>query len=224
MLQVLAVIFLILSVSIARAETPEVAAQAELVADLQTRDTLLDAEIRKLGSGRGGTAAAAGLTNRMDVLEEKIVRLTRVSEELAAGNDDIDSLRQQAADEPVITLTDLAREGVEGGHSKGTKKLFEMAGKKDGAKAMNPATLSDKTFEYLGKYAIREINEWTIRDMVRLHEVQLVDVLRLINTLRDAQNQDRRNLARVQELRQQKSAIFTALERERAKLTNMQKN
>jgi hypothetical protein len=224
MLQALAVIFLILSLSIARAETPEVAAQAALVADLQTRDTLLDAEIRELGSGRGGAAAAAGLAYRIDVLEEKIVRMTRISEELAAGRDDLDSLRQQVADEPVIALTNLAREGAEDGHWKGTKKLLEMAGKKGGAKAISPATLSGNAFEYLGKFAIREINEWTIRDMVRVHEVQLIDVLRLINTLRDAQNEDRRNLARVQELRQQKSAIFTALERERAKLTNMQKN
>jgi len=224
MLQALAVIFLIFSLSIARAETPEVAAQAALVADLQIRDTQLDAEIRELGSGRGGTAAAAGLTYRIDVLEEKIVRLTRVSEELAAGRDDLDLLRQQVADQPVITLTDLAKEGAEDAPWKGTKKLLEMAGKKDGAKAKGPATLSDKAFEYLSKFAIREINEWTIRDMVRGHEVQIIDVLRLINTLRDAQNEDRRNLARVQELRQQKSAIFTTLERERAKLTNMQKN
>ena len=225
MLQALAVIFLILSLSIARAETPAVTAQAGLVANLQTRDIQLDAEIRELGGGRGGAAAAAGLEYRMDMLEEKIARLTRVSEELAAGGDDLDGLRQQAAGEPVATLANLAWEGAENVTQKGTKKLLEMAVKKKGApKPVIPAAPFGDAFEYISVYAIREINEWTIRDMVRNHEVQLIDVLRLVNTLRDAQNGDRRNLARVQELRRQKSANFAVLEHERAKLAEMQKN
>jgi hypothetical protein len=44
MLQALAVVFLVLSLSIARAETPaEVAAQADVVADLEASKLLLDA-------------------------------------------------------------------------------------------------------------------------------------------------------------------------------------
>ena len=225
MLQALAVIFLILSTSIARAETPAVAAQAVIVANLQTRDIQLDAEIRELGGGRSGTAAAAGLEYRIDMLEEKIARLTRVSEELAEGRGDFDVLRQQAAGEPVATLANLATEGTDAAAWRGTRKLLEMAVKKKGAaKAIIPPPPFGDAFEYSGVYAIREINEWTIRDMVRSHEVQLIDVLRLVNTLRDAQSADRRNLARVQDLRRQKSANFAALERERAKLAEMQKN
>ena len=51
MLQVLAAIFLILSLSVAGAQTPEVAAQRALVAELQNRANQLDAEIRILGGG-----------------------------------------------------------------------------------------------------------------------------------------------------------------------------
>ena len=66
MLQVLAAIFLILSLSVASAETPEVAAQMALVAELQIRDNQLDAEIRILGRqmpyvGRGGLKLEAAL-------------------------------------------------------------------------------------------------------------------------------------------------------------------
>lgn len=225
MLQAFAVIFLILSMTIARAETPGVAAQAEFVANLETQDALLDAKIRELGGGRGGADAAAGLVYRMNMLEEKIARLTGVSEELAEGRADFAGLRQQAAGEPVATLANLAMEGTDVVAWRGTRKLLEMAvKKKDVAIVIVPPPPFGGAFEYIGKYAVRGINEWTIRDMVRNHEVQLIDVLRLINTLREAQNEDRRNLARVQDLRQQKSANFATLERERAKLAEMQKN
>ena len=225
MLQAFAVIFLILSMTIARAETPEVAAQAEFVANLQTQDTLLDAKIRELGGGRSGATAAAGLAYRINMLEEKIVRLTGVTEELAEGRNDFAGLRQQAAGEPVVTLADLASKSAEDITWRGTRKLLEMSvRKKDAALAMIPAPPFGEAIEYIDKYAIREINEWTIRDMVRGQEAQLIDVLRLIKTLREAQNEDRRNLARVQDLRQQKSANSATLERERAKLAEMQKN
>ncbi|HEX7108633.1 MAG TPA: hypothetical protein VF224_05280, partial [Aestuariivirga sp.] len=86
------------------------------------------------------------------------------------------------------------------------------------------AKKSDDPFEYLGKYALRDINEWTIRDLVRAGQVQVIDVLRLINTLHDALNGDRRNLARLLKLRQQQSANSAALNRERARLAKMQQN
>ena len=217
MLQVLAAFFLMLSLSVASAETPEVAAQMALVAELQNRDNQLDAEIRILGGGRTGPAAAKGLANRVKVLEEKITNITRASTELAAGRDDFERLRQIVNDERVVTLADLALEGVKDVPWKGTKNLLELA--------RNPAAKkSDDTFEYLGGYALRDINEWTIRDLVRAEQAQLIDVLRLLNTLRDAANDDRRNLARLLKLRQQQSANFAALTRERARLAKMQQN
>jgi hypothetical protein len=217
MLQVLAAIFVILSLSVASAETPEVAAQVALVAELQTRDNQLDAEIRILGGGRTGPAAAKGLANRVRVLEEKITNITRASTELAAGRDDFERLRQIVNDERVVTLADLALEGVKDVPWRGTKNLLELA--------RNPAAKkSDDTFEYLGSYALRDINEWTIRDLVRADQAQLIDVLRLLNTLRDAANDDRRNLARLLKLRQQQSANSAALNRERARLAKMQQN
>jgi hypothetical protein len=217
MLQAFAVIFLILSLSAARAETPEVAAQAALVVQLQTRDNVLDAEIRILGSGRTGPGAVEGLSHRVKVLEGKIARITGATTELAAGRDDFERLRQLVNDERVVTLADLALEGLKDPPWQGTKNLLELAA--------NPAAKkSDDPFEYLGKYALRDINEWNIRDLVRTEQAQLIDVLRLINTLRDAANEDRRNLTRLQELRKQQSANFTALTRERAKLAKMQNN
>ena len=217
MLQFLAAIFVILSLSVASAETPEVAAQMAIVAELQNRDNQLDAEIRILGGGRTGPAAAKGLANRVKVLEEKITNITRASTELAAGRDDFERLRQIVNDERVVTLADLALEGVKDVPWRGTKNLLELA--------RNPAAKkSDDTFEYLGGYALRDINEWTIRDLVRAEQAQLIDVLRLLNTLRDAANDDRRNLARLLKLRQQQSANFAALTRERARLAKMQQN
>ena len=215
MLQVLAAIFLILSLSVASAETPEMAAQASLVAELQNFDNQLDTEIRILGGGRTGPAAAKGLANRIKVLEEKITSITRASTELAAGRDDFARLRQVVNDERVVTLADLALEGVKDVPWKGTKNLLEMA-------RNTAAKKSDDTFEYLGNYALRDINEWTIRDLVRAEQAQLIDVLRLLNTLRDAANDDRRNLARLLELRKLQSANFATLTRERARLTKMQ--
>ena len=217
MLQVLAAIFFILSLSVASAETPEVAAQTAIVAELQNRDNQLDAEIRILGGGRTGPAAAKGLANRVKVLEEKIISITRASTELAAGRDDFVRLRQVVNDERVVTLADLALEGVKDVPWKGTKNLLEMA-------RNTAAKKSDDPFEYLGGYALRDINEWTIRDLVRAEQAQLIDVLRLLNTLRDAANDDRRNLARLLKLRQQQSANFAALTRERARLAKMQQN
>lgn len=217
MLQVLAVIFLILSLSVASAQTPEVAAQAALVAELQNRDNQMDTEIRILGGGRTGPTAAKGLANRVKVLEEKIARITRVSTEMAAGPDDFERLRQLVNDERVVTLADLALEGVKDVPWKGTKNLLELA-------SQAAAKKSDDPFEYLGKYALRDINEWTIRDLVRAGQVQVIDVLRLINTLHDALNGDRRNLARLLKLRQQQSANSAALTRERARLAKMQQN
>jgi hypothetical protein len=217
MLQVLAAIFLILSLSVASAETPEVAAQKALVAEMQVRDNQLDAEIRILGGGRTGPAAAKGLANRVKVLEEKITSITRASTELAAGRDDFVRLRQVVNDERVVTLADLALEGVKDVPWKGTKNLLEMA-------RNTSAKKSDDPFEYIGGYALRDINEWTIRDLVRAEQAQLIDVLRLLNTLRDAQNVDRRNLARLLKLRQQQSANSAALTRERARLAKMQQN
>ena len=160
MLQVLAAIFLILSLSVAGAQTPEVAAQRALVAELQNRANQLDAEIRILGGGHAGPAAAKGLANRVKVLEDKITSITRASTELAAGRDDFERLRQIVNDERVVTLADLALEGVKDVPWKGTKNLLELA--------RNPAAKkSDDAFEYLGTYALRDINEWTIRDLVR---------------------------------------------------------
>jgi hypothetical protein len=217
MLQVLAAIFLILSLSVASAETPEVAAQKALVAEMQVRDNQLDAEIRILGGGHTGPAAAKGLANRIKVLEEKITSITRASTELAAGRDDFVRLRQVVNDERVVTLADLALEGVKDVPWKGTKNLLEMA-------RNTAAKKSDDPFEYIGGYALRDINEWTIRDLVRAEQAQLIDVLRLLNTLRDAQNGDRRNLARLLKLRQLQSANSAALNRERARLAKMQQN
>lgn len=217
MLQVLAAIFLILSLSVASAETPEVAAQKALVAEMQVRDNQLDAEIRILGGGHTGPAAAKGLANRIKVLEEKITSITRASTELAAGRDDFVRLRQVVNDERVVTLADLALEGVKDVPWKGTKNLLEMA-------RNTSAKKSDDPFEYIGGYALRDINEWTIRDLVRAEQAQLIDVLRLLNTLRDAQNGDRRNLARLLKLRQLQSANSAALNRERARLAKMQQN
>ena len=215
MLQVLAAIFLILSLSVASAQTPEMAAQASLVAELQNFDNQLDTEIRILGGGRAGPAAAKGLANRVKVLEEKITSITRASTELAAGRDDFVRLRQVVNDERVVTLADLALEGVKDVPWKGTKNLLEMA-------RNTTAKKSDDPFEYIGGYALRDINEWTIRDLVRAEQAQLIDVLRLLNTLRDAANDDRRNLARLLELRKLQSANFATLTRERARLTKMQ--
>ena len=220
MLRALAVVFLILFISSAQAGTSaEVAAQAKLVANLQILDTRLDAKIRELGNGRIGAAAAAGLASRIKMLADKIARMTELSGELAAENNDFDALRQQVASEPVLTLKDLAKQGAEDLEWKGTRNLLEMAVKK---KAPNAKPLDSDAFEYFGKYAIREINEWTIRDRVRANEAHLVDVLRLIATLRQALNEDQRNLAFVEKLRQKQSANSAALERERAKLVQMQ--
>ena len=220
MLQVLAAIFLILSVSVASAqtaETPEVAAQMALVAELQNRDNQLDAEIRILGVGRTGPAAAKGLANRVKVLEEKIARIEKVAIDMAPGPGDLESLRQVVGGEQVVTLADLALEGVKDVPWKATKNLLELA-------STTAAKKSDDPFEYLGKYALRDINEWTIRDLVRAGQVQVIDVLRLINTLHDALNGDRHNLARLLKLRQQQSANSAALNRERTRLAKMQQN
>ena len=217
MLQVLAAIFLILSLSVASAETPEVAAQMAIVAELQNRDNQLDAEIRILGVGRTGPAAAKGLANRVKVLEEKIARIEKVAIDMAPGPGDLESLRQVVGGEQVVTLADLALEGVKDVPWKATKNLLELA-------SATAAKKSDDPFEYLGKYALRDINEWTIRDLVRAGQVQVIDVLRLINTLHDALNGDRRNLARLLKLRQQQSANSAALNRERARLAKMQQN
>lgn len=215
MLQVLAAIFLILSLSVASAQTPEMAAQAALVAELQNRDNQLDTEIRILGGGRTGPAAAKGLANRVKVLEEKIARIERVAMDMAPGPGDLESLRQVVGGERVVTLADLALEGVKDVPWKGTKNLLELA-------SQAAAKKSDDPFEYLGKYALRDINEWTIRDLVRAGQVQVIDVLRVINTLHDALNIDRRNLARLLKLRQQQSANSAALTRERARFAKMQ--
>ena len=217
MLQVLAAFFLILSLSVASAETPEVAAQMSLVAELQNRDNQLDAEIRILGVGRTGPAAAKGLANRVKVLEEKIARIEKVAIDMAPAPGDLESLRQVVGGEQVVTLADLALEGVKDVPWKATKNLLELA-------STTTAKKSDDPFEYLGKYALRDINEWTIRDLVRAGQVQVIDVLRLINTLHDALNGDRRNLARLLKLRQQQSANSAALNRERARLAKMQQN
>ena len=217
MLQVLAAFFLMLSLSVASAETPEVAAQMSLVAELQNRDNQLDAEIRILGVGRTGPAAAKGLANRVKVLEEKIARIEKVAIDMASGPGDLESLRQVVGGEQVVTLADLALEGVKDVPWKATKNLLELA-------STTAAKKSDDPFEYLGKYALRDINEWTIRDLVRAGQVQVIDVLRLINTLHDALNGDRRNLARLLKLRQQQSANSAALNRERARLAKMQQN
>ena len=220
MLQVLAAIFLILSLSVASAQTaqtPEVAAQMALVAELQNRDNQLDAEIRILGVGRTGPAAAKGLANRVKVLEEKIARIEKVAIDMAPGPGDLESLRQVVGGERVVTLADLALEGVKDVPWKATKNLLELA-------STTAAKKSDDPFEYLGKYALRDINEWTIRDLVRAGQVQVIDVLRLINTLHDALNGDRRNLARLLKLRQQQNANSAALNRERSRLAKMQQN
>lgn len=217
MLQVLAAFFLMLSLSVASAETPEVAAQMSIVAELQNRDNQLDAEIRILGVGRTGPAAAKGLANRVKVLEEKIARIEKVAIDMAPGPGDLESLRQVVGGEQVVTLADLALEGVKDVPWKATKNLLELA-------STTAAKKSDDPFEYLGKYALRDINEWTIRDLVRAGQVQVIDVLRLINTLHDALNGDRRNLARLLKLRQQQSANSAALNRERARLAKMQQN
>jgi hypothetical protein len=223
MLQAFAAIFLILSVSFAHAESPAtVAAQAQLVANLQTRDAQLDAQIRQLGNGRGGAAAVAGLGARAKILTDKIARMTQLSEELAEGRNDFDALRQQVAAEPVFTLKALANAGDDDVTWKGTRNLLGISVKKDTAKIVNPAKPGDAAFEYIGKYAVREINEWTIRDMVRDRQAHLIDVLRLIATLRMALDEDKRNLARVQELRQLQSTNSAALESARAKFATMQ--
>ena len=215
MLQVLAALSMLLFVSTAAAETPEVAAQAALVAGLENRDIQLDMEIRFLGGGRTGPAAAKGLANRVKVLEEKIARIERVAIDMAPGPGELESLRQVVGGERIVTLADLALEGMKDVPWKATKNLLELANKTDAKKSNDP-------FDFLGQYALRDINEWTIRDLVRAGQVQVIDVLRLINTLRDAHEADRRGLARLLELREQQSANFAALTRERARLAEMQ--
>jgi hypothetical protein len=159
----------------------------------------------------------------MDILEEKIARMTEVSEILAESRDDLDRLKKQVADEPIFTLKDIAEEGAEEVVEEGVKKALEWWGKQGAKKAVGPASLIGDAFEYIGKYVIRELNEREIRDMVRRKEMQLIDVLRLINTLRDAQNDDRQKLRRVQELRRQQARNLEDQSRERAKLNEMRK-
>jgi hypothetical protein len=151
------------------------------------------------------------------VLEEKIARIEKVAIEMAPGPGELESLRQVVGGEQVVTLADLALEGVKDVPWKATKNLLEQA-------SVTAAKKSDDPFEYLGKYALRDINEWTIRDLVRAGQVQVIDVLRVINTLHDALNADRRNLARLLKLRQQQSVNSAALNRERARLSKMQQN
>ena len=220
MFRAFAVVCLVFFIAPAQAGTAEEkAAQQELVANLQIRDNQLDAEIRDLANGRIGRAAQEGLAAKAELLADKIGRLTTVSEELGAVNEDFPALRQQVAGEPVLTFIDLSIDSSQDAAWQGLRKILEMAIKK---RAPNAKAPESEAFAFVGIFMVNDINEWTIRDMVRGQEARLIDVLRLIQTFRMELGEERQKLARVQELRQQQSKNFQALERERARLAEMQ--
>lgn len=206
--------------------TPAAAQEAEAlrqrIAELEAEGLNNRARIAELGGGKTPAQSVNNLQTGILVLDDKIGRLTEVSEQVARSRDELEALQKQVAGEPIFTLRDMAEEGGEQGIEYGVKKLLEKAAKKGASKAVGPAAIAGDILEYGGKYVIRFLNERDILDIVRGERQRLIDVLRLIATLRHEQNEFRHRLAEIQDLRRRERRNLEEIAKARARLDELE--
>jgi len=175
-------------------------------------------ESEALGGSPSPRTALNNVKTQMNVREANIEQVERLATEFGATADALEQIRKEVSEAPIVDLGDVGQEGVEQVVGEGVKRGCTRIGAKAAGRALGWLSLIGDVVEYGGKIVIREMNESSIRTMLRNTRLQLSNLYELLSKLRTDQAADRATVRRLETLQGQEKQLFNRMVEERRRL------